>query len=674
MSIAVTAPQKFDFQDVVCVEMMLRFAGADGTRFLVEPKNGEDGELQFSASAFPSRMEIQVKGASGAVTLATVASCLAHTPSRAAENTLLERLIADPTRLAVLVMSGRCNDATSAFAVVRDWTGEPHPDAHITAAQAAAVMSAFAAADIPGTDGSKLRTRRAAHNATFSQSVAPAVVRAALHRLIIIEQVNEAELESSCAGRLRQDHNIPGDLVDDVLRRLRAAVKSAKADATDAYPRVRTVLAAATPASIRPQGYVGRGSEADLAEALSRDRVLLLSGTPRVGKTLTARWIAAKFSGHGYDLQEFSDVEAAERFLLEATLGQRLAVLDDPLGGSHISPDATRSLARIERLISRLPTHRRLVVAQGAESLLATARADRLDAIVTAGHRWTDLSVLPAPFLSAIWQSLADTFGVAEPLRSFVLERLTEGSLTAEPGCLEYLAVNTHRLSGPLTLEGVNRVAREDAAGLGRALADAGHESLLVALAITTTPQEPVGFAELAFARGAGGERLPSKSSGWGMTLSIGGRSRPEPPSPAYDQAPELAAAERGGLNELERRRLIAIDSGPAISFTHPFYRAAVETLLDSATHGLAASVIQTAERGLFCLSPLTSRATARNLDWVFDKLAPRADARSALVERAVHAIQDAARTDKIGDGKIFVVPIEQAIRIRTGEQGPDAV
>ena len=44
------------------------------------------------------------------------------------------------------------------------------------------------------------------------------------------------------------------------------------------------------------------------------------------------------------------------------------------------------------------------------------------------------------------------------------------------------------------------------------------------------------------------------------------------------------------------------------------------------------------------------------------------------LLERAVQAVQDAARTDKIGDGKIFVVPVEQAIRIRTGEQGPDAV
>jgi len=44
------------------------------------------------------------------------------------------------------------------------------------------------------------------------------------------------------------------------------------------------------------------------------------------------------------------------------------------------------------------------------------------------------------------------------------------------------------------------------------------------------------------------------------------------------------------------------------------------------------------------------------------------------LVAGAVEAIQRAARTDKIGDGKIFVSNIEEAIRIRTGERGPDAV
>ena len=44
------------------------------------------------------------------------------------------------------------------------------------------------------------------------------------------------------------------------------------------------------------------------------------------------------------------------------------------------------------------------------------------------------------------------------------------------------------------------------------------------------------------------------------------------------------------------------------------------------------------------------------------------------LVDAAIEAIIGAARTDKIGDGKIFVSPIEQAIRIRTGETGEDAV
>ena len=44
------------------------------------------------------------------------------------------------------------------------------------------------------------------------------------------------------------------------------------------------------------------------------------------------------------------------------------------------------------------------------------------------------------------------------------------------------------------------------------------------------------------------------------------------------------------------------------------------------------------------------------------------------MVDTAIEAIVGAARTDKIGDGKIFISPVEQAIRIRTGETGDDAV
>ena len=46
----------------------------------------------------------------------------------------------------------------------------------------------------------------------------------------------------------------------------------------------------------------------------------------------------------------------------------------------------------------------------------------------------------------------------------------------------------------------------------------------------------------------------------------------------------------------------------------------------------------------------------------------------SALADRAVETIQATAQTGQIGDGKVFVLPLEQATRIRTGETGPGAL
>jgi nitrogen regulatory protein P-II 2 len=46
----------------------------------------------------------------------------------------------------------------------------------------------------------------------------------------------------------------------------------------------------------------------------------------------------------------------------------------------------------------------------------------------------------------------------------------------------------------------------------------------------------------------------------------------------------------------------------------------------------------------------------------------------SKMLDRVIEAITKAARTDKIGDGKIFVTDLEQVVRIRTGETGKDAL
>jgi nitrogen regulatory protein P-II 1 len=44
------------------------------------------------------------------------------------------------------------------------------------------------------------------------------------------------------------------------------------------------------------------------------------------------------------------------------------------------------------------------------------------------------------------------------------------------------------------------------------------------------------------------------------------------------------------------------------------------------------------------------------------------------MVEKVARALADAARTDRIGDGKIFVLPVDEAVRIRTGERGEAAL
>ncbi len=66
-----------------------------------------------------------------------------------------------------------------------------------------------------------------------------------------------------------------------------------------------------------------------------------------------------------------------------------------------------------------------------------------------------------------------------------------------------------------------------------------------------------------------------------------------------------------------------------------------------------------------------------RGAEYVVDflpKVKVEAAVDDALVERAIEAIEGAARTGKIGDGKIFVAALEQVVRIRTGETGVQAL
>jgi len=66
-------------------------------------------------------------------------------------------------------------------------------------------------------------------------------------------------------------------------------------------------------------------------------------------------------------------------------------------------------------------------------------------------------------------------------------------------------------------------------------------------------------------------------------------------------------------------------------------------------------------------------RATAYTVD-MLPKLRLDVVVKDADAEKAVKVIRENAYTGKIGDGKIFVLPVEQAIRVSTGERGEDAL
>ena len=66
-----------------------------------------------------------------------------------------------------------------------------------------------------------------------------------------------------------------------------------------------------------------------------------------------------------------------------------------------------------------------------------------------------------------------------------------------------------------------------------------------------------------------------------------------------------------------------------------------------------------------------------RGAEYVVDflpKVKIEAAVDDAILDRVIEAIETSARTGKIGDGKIFVTPLEQVIRIRTGEMDKDAL
>ncbi len=640
MSIAIIAPTKFDFQDLACIEIGLRWSTDGRPSLRAEPENGEDAELSWTEVGQRRVCEIQVKGRStGEFDMVTLAEYLAHFPDRRAAGCLLERLIVNSELVVLFVASERCRDELARYRAPPEWTGayrEPRPDVAAGTALAAALEYLSQAPARMRREPTKLEKQRAAHLGTLA-TTDPHQFAAALERVFIHEQ----ETSATISVRLHQklfDEGVPTDRLADGIARLRNVVAEDREARNDVFDKLRTVLADFAPEQISRPQYLARGIEDDLAQVLSREGALLLSGAPRVGKSWTAMELAGGLQKQGYEVARSGYIDQADRFLNDPVRRQRVYILEDPLGARQAVSDASARVAALRQLLGTLPPNSRLIVAQSDAPIQQTFRENDLAKCRLGAFAWRVLAPLPADQAEVLWRRDAADAGLSPADIERVSGIVHANTDLRDAGAIAYLATNFDRLRGGASDGEIVAQARGDAADFARALAEesAAAEDVLCGVAVATETGLGVEEMELAFVT-AGGDERPSFDNSMG--LLVFGDYRPPAP-PAYAVRPLLVDALKGAATSLRRRRVLDLQYG-LHNFVHPYLRAGAQAIFRPDLEEDMDKAVSYAERALAAVDPRVSLAAARNLHWIASAL----EAREGGLLRAVELAEAGLRS-----------------------------
>lgn len=638
MDIETTGVKKYAFQDLVCISLLLNLHFTENVQFFVEPENSEDAKLITDDLNGINEIEIQVKGSQESVTPTN----LAHFPKGKAENCLYDRLINNPHLLVVFVMTGRCNDATSPFLSMFDNFYTPHKTTNIKKENVKAIINEFNNIEADTAESELTKNRKIYINNLYNKYKI-LKVKKAFERLIIIEKVTDSSLLKNCCDSLRINYTIPDDNHQSVIERLKTVVFDGKSSKQNIFNIFKEELSKFIPENIYPTNYIKQGIEDNLKEILSKKNALLITGSPRIGKTYISRWITAEYSKIGFEIKETSDVAEASRFIMDPSSSKRLVLIDDPFGAAHSIPNALHAFQQFKSLLSRLSSNRKLITAQVQDRLLEVASAESSDEIIIGDHNWLNLNKTNPIFLNDLWNSLANKYSVPSKLKDIVSTKLINGELFLEAGCLEYLAIHHSELKNNFNLENIKRLSHQDAKNLGNALADDGYKPILRALAIATNHNIEISIADLTYILYEKNIQNILSISDYMCTSMSLGQIEPIDYTDTilinYDPEYQITDIDDKLIEKLEFRKILNTKNLKDIIFSHPFYRSAAEYLVQRNTARKEHEIIDLVSKGIFCLSSKTSRATTRNLEWIFYGL-KEADNQKALVELAIKALK----------------------------------
>ena len=624
MNIAIIAPTKFDFQDLACVELGLRWPTKGAPSLRAEPEKGEDAEITWEEKGKRRLCEVQIKGRStGALDMATLAEYLAHFPDRQADGCLLERLIGNPDQVVLFVASERCQDEVSEFLVPTSWAGERRASAPNRRAGENLAAALRYLSEWPKRTRTKIPTRLEADRAAKVSELAKHSVdqlAIALNQVFIHEQ----ETPASIAVRLHQrlfNHGVPTDRLSDGISRLKRVIAEDRAGRPDVFDLLREVLADFAPEQLSQPKYLPRGDEDRFSAELAKQRAILLSGPPRVGKSWLAQQLAGGLQLQGFEVARSSHIDQADRFLNDPIRRPRAYVLEDPLGVRQSHANATIMVSELRRLLSSLPTDRRLIVAQSDGPVLQVFRQNNLKDCAIGRFEWRALGPLTIEQAEALWRRDASDAAVASDEIERVSTILRKRSDLRDAGALAYLATTFDTLRDGATENEIVAQARGDAVDFAQALADESAEvgNVLRGVAVSTEATTGISETDLAFVLN-GREDRPSLDQS-GSILVYGQQDATE--APAYAEGPLLAPASKEAIITLRRRRVLENRSNH-LSFIHPYLRAGAQAIFRPDLEEDVAAAVALSERAFAAVDPKVSLAAARNLDWIASALTAR--------------------------------------------------
>lgn len=643
MDIETTGVKKYIFQDLVCIYLLLNIQHIENIEFFVEPENSEDAKITIDDLNGINEIEIQVKGSQDTVTQANLAQYLAHFPKGKAENCLFDRLMTNPNLLVVFTMTGRCNDSTSNYLSSLENFYQIHRKDRIKLSDARILLNEFSLIKADSNTPTQLEINRANYINKINERYKIRRVREALTRLIIIEQITTENILILCSNLLRSKYLIPDDKHQSVIDRLKTVIFDGKDSKENIVDIFRVELSNFIPENIYPIDYIKHGIEDNLKKVLAKENALLITGSPRIGKTYISRWIAAEYAQLGFDIKETSDVAEALRFITDPTNFKRLVLIDDPFGATHSLQNVSNAFQQFEALLNRLSSNRKLIVAQVQDRLLEVTSQDNVNEVKSGAHQWLNLNYIESDFSNNLWLSLCNKYNIQKHLKEFVSNSLTKNELSLEAGCLEYLAIHHTELKGNYSLEKIKRLAHNNSKNLADALDHEGYTAILRTLAVTTNNNIDISLTDLTYILyNKNIEEYLSISDYLGTSFSF---SQPNTIShkdkiiTKYDPENNLLEADDLLLEKLEYRQIIKCKNVNNFGFTHPFYRSAAEHLISKIIRRREYEIINIINKGLFCLSPKTSRATARNLDWIYYGL-KESNSRSELVKLAIKSLK----------------------------------